>query len=229
VVLKLCGDAIAHKTERNLVRLGLGDAAAVTRAGTELLAQARPEDLRGQSEHLAFWINVYNVLAIDVVLQHYPVASIRDAGGLFTPVWKIDAGSVGGRIRTLHEIEHEILRPMGEPRIHAAIVCASTSCPSLAREPYTAAQLDAQLDASLASFLADSRKGLAVDWPGGPLRLSKIFDWFEKDFAAQGGVRKFITPHAPARERAWLAGPGKSARIRYLGYDWSLNDLGDGR
>jgi hypothetical protein len=193
------------------------------------VAQARPEDLRGQSERLAFWINVYNVLAIDVVLRHYPVESIKDAGRLFTPVWKIDAGTVGGRIRSLHEIEHEILRPMGEPRIHAAIVCASTSCPSLAREPYTAAQLDAQLDAALASFLADPRKGLAVDRPGGQLKLSRIFDWFEDDFAAQGGVRAFVTLHAPAKERAWLAGPGKSARIRSLDYDWSLNDLADER
>ena len=188
------------------------------------LAQARAEDLASRAERLAFWINAYNVLAIDVVLQHYPVASIKDAGGLLTPVWKIEAGRVGGRVVTLHEIEHEILRPMGDPRIHAAIVCASTSCPSLAREPFTASRLDAQLDAALAAFLTDSRKGLAVDRGAGTVRLSKIFDWFEEDFAPQGGVLAVVAAHAPEAERAWLRERGSKARIAYFDYDWRLND-----
>jgi hypothetical protein len=189
------------------------------------VGQARPEDLRSEPERMAFWINVYNTLAIDVVLQHYPVDSIKDAGGLITPVWKIDAGRVAGRALTLHEIEHEILRPMGDPRIHAAIVCASTSCPSLTRAPFRAANLEEQLDAALASFLADPRKGLAIDRGAGVVRLSKIFDWFEEDFAAQGGVLAVVTARAPASERAWLASRGADARIAYLDYDWTLNDL----
>jgi hypothetical protein len=193
------------------------------------LARARPEDLRSRDERLAFWINAYNVLAIDVVLQHYPVESIKDAGGFLTPVWKIDAGKVGGRTVTLHEIEHEILRPMGEPRIHAAIVCASTSCPSLAREPFTAARLDAQLDAALGVFLADPRKGLAVDRQAGEVRLSKIFDWFEEDFEDRGGVLAVVAAHAPEGDRSWLAGPGRYARVSYFEYDWQLNELERGR
>lgn len=193
------------------------------------VAQARPEDLSGRSEHLAFWINVYNVLAIDVVLRSYPVDSIKDAGGLITPVWKVDAGSVGGRTVTLHEIEHEILRPMGDPRIHAAIVCASTSCPSLAREPFTAVRLDAQLDTALRAFLEDSRKGLAVDRDAGVVRLSKIFDWFAEDFAERGGVLAVVGSHAPASEQAWLASRGADVRLAYFDYDWSLNDLAAGR
>ncbi len=193
------------------------------------VAQARPEDLRGRNERLAFWINVYNVLAIDMVLRNYPLDSIKEAGGLFTPVWKIDAGRVGGRSVTLHEIEHAILRPMGDPRIHAAIVCAATSCPSLAREPFTGGQLDAQLDALLGSFFADTRKGLATDRDSGVLRLSKIFDWFAEDFAAQGGVLRVVTAHAPGSERAWLASRGAEVRIAYFDYDWTLNDLADRR
>jgi hypothetical protein len=160
-----------------------------------------------------------------VVLQHYPVDSIKDAGGLFTPVWKIDAGRVAGRTVTLHEIEHEILRPLGDPRIHAAIVCASTSCPSLSQTPFRAADLDDQLDAALASFLADPRKGLSIDRNAGVVRLSKIFDWFADDFAKQGGVLAVVTARAPTSERAWLASRGADARIAYLDYDWTLNDL----
>lgn len=193
------------------------------------LAAARPEDLTSRQQRLAFWINAYNVLAIDVVLQHYPVESIKDAGGLITPVWKIDAGRVGGRTVSLHQVEHEILRPMGDPRIHAAIVCASTSCPSLAREPFTASRLDAQLDAALETFLADPRKGLAVDRGAGGVRLSKIFDWFEEDFRERGGVRAVVAAHAPEADRAWLRERGAGASVSYLGYDWTLNDTARGR
>jgi hypothetical protein len=189
------------------------------------LAGARAADLATRSERLAFWINAYNVLAIDVVLRHDPVESIKDVGGWLTPVWRLPAGRAGGRAVTLHEVEHEILRPLGEPRIHAAIVCASTSCPSLRREPFSAEALDAQLEAGMRAFLADPRKGLAVDRGAGVLRLSKIFDWFEEDFASQGGVRRYVTSRAPDDERAWLEPRARDVRLEWLDYDWSLNDL----
>jgi len=100
------------------------------------LASVDPAALETRSQRLAFWINAYNILAIDLVLGRYPVASIRDIGSFFSPVWKAEAGRIGGKARSLAEIEHEILRPLGEPRIHAAIVCASVSCPDLRREPF---------------------------------------------------------------------------------------------
>ncbi|MEE2677690.1 MAG: DUF547 domain-containing protein [Myxococcota bacterium] len=176
---------------------------------------------------LAFWINAYNVLAIDLVVRHYPVESIRDIGGFLTPVWKVEAGRIGGRPFTLHEIEHEILRPMGDPRIHAALVCASTSCPSLRRSPYTAGQISTQLDEATRQFLADRRKGLAVDPKRRRVRLSRIFDWFEDDFAAQGGPLGFAARYAPRDERPWLAPPAAGLRVEYFAYDWALNDLGN--
>ncbi len=190
------------------------------------LERADPEALATRAERLAFWINVYNVLAIDVVRRHYPVESIRDVGSLLRPVWKREAGRVGGEPRTLHEIEHEILRPMGEPRIHAAIVCASTSCPSLRREPYRAERLDAQLDDALRAFLADPNKGSRLEPEAGVLRVSRIFRWFEEDF---GDVLAFLEPQLPEATRAWLAGHGDSVRLRHFDYDWSLNDSSSAR
>ena len=115
---------------------------------------------------------------------------------------------------------------MGEPRIHAAIVCASVSCPSLAREPYHAESLDAELDAALERWLADPRKGSRLDAERGVLVLSPIFDWFADDFAAAGGVLPFVAPHLPEATRAWLTQHGGRARLEFFDYDWSLNDLG---
>jgi hypothetical protein len=188
------------------------------------LAASDPTRLSSRHEKLAFWINAYNVLAIDVVLGCYPVASIKDCGSFFTSVWRRDAGRIGGRSVTLDEIEHEILRPMGDPRIHAAIVCASTSCPSLQREPFRAADVDAQLDAAMRRFLANPHKGLAIDRAAGRVRLSAIFDWFDEDFGGSKTVVERITPFAAEPDRAWLEQRGRKARISFFDYSWALND-----
>ena len=192
------------------------------------LAAVDPSRLRTREERLAFWIDLYNLLAIDLVVRHYPVASIRDIGNLLRSVWRREAGRVGGRPVTLHEVEHEILRPLGEPRIHAAIVCASTSCPSLRREPYTPARLDTQLDDSLRRFLADPDKGARYEPATHTLWLSRIFDWFEEDFEPAGGVLAFVEPHLDAGTRRALAGRGRPPRVRHLEYDWARNDLAAG-
>jgi len=189
------------------------------------LASSDPGQLASPAERLAFWIDAYNVLAIDLVVREHPRKSIRDIGTLFSPVWKREAGRVGDRAVSLDEIEHGILRPMGDPRIHAAIVCASVSCPSLAREPYRASLLDAQLEASLRRFLADPRKGSRLAPETGTLVLSRIFEWFAKDFAAGGGVLAFLEPRLPEATRAWLAQQGGRVRLEYFDYDWSLNAL----
>jgi hypothetical protein len=191
----------------------------------ESLDRADPAALASTPERLAFWINAYNVLAIDVVLRHYPLASIRDAGSLLRPVWKRAAGRVGGKARSLDEIEHAILRPLGDPRIHGAIVCASLSCPPLLREPYRSESLDAQLDANVRRWLADPRKGVRVDPAADRLELSPIFDWFEEDFAAAGGVLAFVERFAPVSVAEWLRARGGDVELRSLEYDWHLNDL----
>jgi hypothetical protein len=189
------------------------------------LASDRPERLEGADARLAYWIDVYNILAIDLVVRGRPERSIRDLGSWWRPVWKQAAGTVGGRQVSLDEIEHGILRPMGDPRVHGAIVCASLSCPPLAREPYRAGSLDAQLDANLRRWLADPRKGLRIDRKEHVVWLSRVFDWFAGDFAAAGGVLAFVGRYAPPDESAWLARHGADATIRFLEYDWRLNTL----
>jgi hypothetical protein len=176
------------------------------------------------AERLAFWINAYNVLVIDLVARNHPLASIRDVGSLLRPVWKIEAGHAAGRAVSLDEIEHTILRPLGEPRVHVAIVCASTSCPSLAREPFRAERLDAQLDAAARAFVANTEKGARIE--SGSLRISKIFDWFGEDFVASGGVLAFVRRHATPDLRAAIDQLGPKPRLIFFDYDWSLNGIG---
>jgi hypothetical protein len=180
-----------------------------------------PATLKTPEEKMAFWINVYNVMAVKMVVDHYPVDSIKDAGGLFGSVWKKKVGVVGGKEVTLNDIEHEILRKMGDPRIHVAIVCASVSCPDLRMEAYTADRLDAQLDDQFKQFLANRGKGLQVDTGKGRVTLSKIFDWFEEDFEPKGGVLPFLSRYAPEKDRSFLK--KGNVDVSYLDYNWDLN------
>jgi hypothetical protein len=189
------------------------------------LASADPEALATRAQKIAFWVNAYNILAIDLVAKNYPVQSIRDIGSLLRPVWKRPAGTVGGQTVTLDHVEHEIVRPFGDPRTHAVVICASTSCPALPREPLAADRLDAQLDAAVRQWLADPGKGLRIDRSARAIRLSKIFDWFADDFDAGGGVLAFVTRHAPTADADWLRANGPSARIDYFDYDWRVNAL----
>ncbi len=184
---------------------------------------ARPSRL-GHHARLAFWINAYNLLTLDLVARHYPIEGIKDIGSLFSPVWRMSLGEIEGVRISLDHIEHEILRKEAEPRIHAALVCASKSCPPLLRRPFRGATLEADLDEAMRRWLASRRKGVAIDRAAKTLRVSKIFDWFEEDFAAKGGVRATIAPYLAAADSAWLRGPGRSVPIQYFEYDWTLND-----
>ena len=178
------------------------------------LETCSPEALANNQERLAFYINAYNILAMKMVLDHWPLKSIRDAGNFIAPVWKKEAGQIGGTTLSLDEIENKILRPMGEPRIHMAIVCASVSCPDLRQEPYRGKELDRQLDEQAGSFLSNPEKGLHVD--GTEARTSRIFDWFEDDFKpGHESVEKFI--------RHYTDLPSGLKLKADLPYDWSLN------
>lgn len=203
---------------KNGVALMLVDYPALNDNGSlegayQALQAFNPGALSGPGEKLAFYINAYNILALKMVADHWPLDSIKDVGSVFKPVWDKPAGEIGGKTVTLGEIEHQILRTMGEPRIHLAIVCASVSCPDLRAEPYMAAQLNQQLDDQAQQFLRNSGKGLSIDKDR--IRVSKIFDWFEKDFAAHGGVDGFIRGYRPDLPNL----PTKAA----IDYDWSVN------
>ncbi len=177
------------------VRLNVVDYAALRRdpqftLALRQVAEMAPADIRTPATRLAFYLNAYNLLALKLVADHWPLESIRDIGNFLRPVWKRPAGTVAGQPMTLATIEHEILRKMGDPRIHFAIVCASVSCPDLRAEPYQASIVARQLDEQVTNFLSNDAKGLVIE--GERVRVSKIFDWFEEDFAARGGVRGFI-------------------------------------
>lgn len=182
-----------------------------------------PSELKTREEKLAFWINAYNVFAVKMVLDHYPVDSIKDAGSLFQSVWKKQVGTIGGKPITLNEIEHGILRKMDEPRIHMAIVCASVSCPDIREEAYWPDRLEDQLTQQSRHFLMNPGKGLRVDKNRKTIYLSSIFDWFEEDFESKGGVLKYITPYAPERHRPALQSGDYD--IEYMDYNWDLNAL----
>ncbi|BCG64628.1 MAG: hypothetical protein methR_P2417 [Methyloprofundus sp.] len=172
------------------------------------------ESLSGKEETLAFYINTYNILALKMVVDHWPVDSIKDIGSFFSPVWGKTAGSIGGQVVSLDDIENNIIRPMGEPRIHLAIVCASVSCPDLRNEAYTAAKLNQQLDLQAMAFLHNAKKGLYIE--GNEIIVSKIFKWFKGDFAKVGGIDTFIRGYRTDLPVHYVIDAD-------IDYDWSVN------
>lgn len=179
----------------------------------QALSSFDPKRLSGRDEQLAFYINAYNMLALKTIVDHWPIDSIKDVGSLLSPVWDKPAGELGGKTVSLGEVEHKVLRPMGEPRIHLAIVCASVSCPDLRDEPYIASKLSMQLDDQAQRFLDNPGKGLIVGKD--KVQVSQIFDWFEKDFAAGGGVTAFIKRYQPGL-------PDLKIKTT-IDYDWTIN------
>jgi hypothetical protein len=176
---------------------------------------------KSKAEKFSFWINIYNILAVKVVADHYPVKSIKDAGSLLRPVWKQTAGVVAGKEITLHEIEHGILRKMNDPRVHTAIVCASVSCPNLRAEAYVPERLETQLDEQMKAFVGNPGKGMRIDKTNQKIHLSAIFKWFEGDFEGSGGVLKFISKYLSPADQQILS--DKTFKISYLDYNWDLN------
>jgi len=178
------------------------------------LNHADDSSFTNPKEKISFWINAYNILAVKTVVEHQDIKSIKDVGAWYAPVWKKTAGMVAGKALSLNDIENNVLRPMGEPRIHVAIVCASVSCPDLRPEAYQASKLDAQLNEQAANFLSNQGKGARLNQ--GELELSPIFKWFGDDFDKVGGVISFIHQHSAIKNNTVDA---------YFDYDWSLNGL----
>lgn len=189
----------------------------------ETLAQTDPDALP-RSDQLALYINGYNAYTVKLILKNFtdgkPVQSIRKIGGLFTSPWSIAFAEIGGRILSLDEIEHEIIRPrFQDPRIHFVVNCASQSCPPLISMPYLGQTLDAQLDAGTRNFLAD-RKHNYID--SDTLYVSSIFKWYGEDFNDDAAA--FFLKYADGETLAELQRIGPDIRVKYLDYDWSLNN-----
>jgi len=168
----------------------------------------------------AFWINAYNILAIKVVLSEYPLKSIKEVGPFYKQVWDLVAGKVAGEMYTLNHIEHKILRPLGDPLIHAAIVCASVSCPDLRTEAYVGNRVNAQLADQMRKFLTNPKKGAVFS--KGKLKVSALFDFFTEDFIkSAGSLQSFLKTYVAEDMASKLSG---STKIDFMDYDWSLND-----
>ncbi len=183
-------------------------------------------DALPRAERLAYWINAYNAFTVRLVLDHYPVKSIKDIGGLFRSPFKkefIELRNLRAETLSLDDIEHGILRPQfAEPRVHFAIVCASKGCPPLRSEAYRAADLEAQLDDQTRRFLADRGKN-RVDLEARTLHLSPIFKWFQEDFEkSAGSVPRFVARFLDEKS-ATAIGDGKGWDIDWTEYDWTLN------
>ena len=158
----------------------------------------------------AYWINAYNAFTVQLILENYPLKSIKD---LRRP-WDQCFIEIDGEKITLNTIEHEILRPMGDPRIHFAIVCASKSCPKLLNYAYESETLDQQLDHVTKMFINDpSRNSISQS----NVKISKIFKWFKTDFPKSEAFIVFLNNYSTIKILA-------KAEIDYLNYSWNLNE-----
>jgi hypothetical protein len=186
---------------------------------------ATPVSRLARPEQMAYWINLYNALTVRVVLDHYPVGSIREINispGLFsTGPWGAMLVAVEGERLCLDDIEHRILRPLWrDPRIHYAVNCASIGCPNLQMAPFLALGLDRDLDEAAIAYINHPR-GVTVS-ADGRLTVSSIYVWFQDDFAgsARGVIQHLMAYAAPELAMALQ----KLARIDRHVYDWRLND-----
>jgi len=214
-------------------------------AAAAALGRVTERDLQSWSreKQIAYWINAYNIFTLVAIVDHYPIEggwfswlnwwprnSIRQIDGVWDELtWKTARGLV-----TLDHIEHEILRKQfDEPRIHFAVNCASISCPPLRPEPYRGESLERQLVVAARDFLA-TEHGTRVE--GATLYVARVLDWYGSDFVAryapgadsdrsgkERAIVAVIARYGP-RDAAALAETG-APRLRFLPYDWSLNDV----
>lgn len=184
-----------------------------------------------EAEQIAFWINAYNATTIYQVVQRYPLESVRDVGTLFGLVGGFfkQKYRVANEERSVDNIEHDILRPTyNDARIHWTLVCASFGCPRLLRRPYTAADLDPLLTEVSFEFMASPR-ALHIDDDDDTLWVTSYFDWYGDDFeAAAGDIVDYILRYAPEDKATWIREHRDTMRVRFMDYDWTLNDQSKG-
>jgi len=174
------------------------------------LEEHPPQEYWSKNDSLAYFINAYNAVTIKLILDHYPLKSIRK---LVTP-WRFKRFSLHGKKVSLNHIEHNILRKMGESRIHFAINCASSSCPKLPNKAFYPHTLEKQLEAVTIDFINDETKNIINEKE---MSLSRIFQWFAGDFGTKQERHAFI--------RRYTTKPvAQDAKVRFLKYDWTLNE-----
>jgi hypothetical protein len=187
----------------------------------KVLEDADPEKL-SRNEQYAYYINAYNAWTIKLILSGYPgVKSIKDFGSILKSPWQKKWVRIKSKVITLDDVEHNILRPrFKDPRVHFAINCSAVSCPPLRPEPYLGHTLDQQLDHSTRSFVNDAN---SYRLEGDTLYVSRIFKWFSEDFNED--ALGFYLQYAEGDLKEKLTGQKDKIQVKYLHYDWSLNDV----
>jgi Protein of unknown function, DUF547 len=162
-----------------------------------------------KSAKMAFWLNAYNALTIKLILDNYPIKSIKDLDK--GNPWEVSRYKLGGKNYSLNEIENNILRPMGDARIHFGLNCAAKSCPPIHGRAFIAATVETQLDQLTRAFIQKTQEN---QLKGNTIKISNIFNWYAADF---GNVVEFLNKYAALPVY-------KNAKITYTTYDWNLNE-----
>ncbi len=186
----------------------------------DMLSNDPPQKSWSKEDKEAYWINAYNAFTIKLIIDHYPVKSIKDIGPKHQLVrihttWTKRFIRIGHHKIKLDHIEHhELLKGIGDERIHFAIVCASRSCAKLRNEAYEGNKVNEQLNDQRIDFLTDKRKNKISPEKA---ELSSYFDWYKHDFKKNGTVVEYINRYSPVKIK-------KDAKISFLDYNWDLNE-----
>lgn len=176
-----------------------------------LLSDSPPETTWNDDDRLVYWMNAYNAFTIKLILNNYPVESIKD----IKDPWNERFIPIGDKWYTLNDIEHRIIRKMGEPRIHFALVCAAMSCPKLYNKAFTTSSLEEDLSVLTKEFLTDPTKNEITE---NSLKLSKIFKWYGKDFKTKDqDLIDFLNQYT-------TVDISPKAKKSFKDYNWKLNE-----
>lgn len=175
-----------------------------------LLGKNPPAKNWTKNEKLAYYINLYNAGTLKLILENYPVKSIKD----ISSPWSKKRVKIGTRKFSLGSLEHSILRKMNEPRIHFAINCASYSCPKLLNRAFMASKMEQQLEQATKDFILDLKRNNVSSQKA---ELSEIFKWYKNDFTVNGTLLEYIDQYTPQKI-------SNNTEIKYIDYNWSLNE-----
>ncbi len=173
------------------------------------LSKNTPQEPWSKADKLAYWINAYNAYTIKLIIDNYPIKSIKDINNPWDKQFVLNK-----KIYTLNDIEHKILRKMGDPRIHFGIVCASVSCPKLQNTAFESSKIEEQLNRATKEFLADPKRNILLEKS---VKISKIFKWFSSDFKQSGSLIDFLNKYSEITI-------SQKASKSYKDYDWNLNE-----
>ena len=168
-----------------------------------------PSESWSREDKLAYWMNAYNAMTVDLIVRNLPLESIKD----IDKPWDQRLWKLGDKWYNLDEIEHQILRKMGDARIHFGINCASFSCPPLLNEAFNSQTVEMQLDAMARAFVNDPKRNRISE---NNIEISQIFSWFAKDFKTDGSLIDFLNRYSETTI-------SNKARKSFMDYDWALN------